>query len=260
MALTYVDGYQPRSMDLKQFLAAFRTNGQRSVSTRGKDLAVGGRPVTCIIRTPILGWVVGVPGKHGVPSVLYWIQAATAFATYYHFVPGFESVIRSHSCEPLFTVQLPGLQPLQVKGLPSFLTETENSPYALLIDFLQLVNDEEGEILEMVKGLKESRRPYLWVVRKDNKEKELLQIDEKEEEEGEDGNAMVAECCSQVRVLAHRAVGCFMTHCRWNSTLESLAGGVPMVCVCYGGWQGGAKAWRFKWVSRSQEDARHVSR
>ncbi|KAF7084318.1 hypothetical protein CFC21_087972 [Triticum aestivum] len=76
---------------------------------------------------------------------------------------------------------------------------------------------------ELKRGLAASGRPYLWVVRKNNRDDGFDDVG--------DMRGMVVGWCDQVQVLSHPAVGCFVTHCGWNSTLESVACGASVVAV-----------------------------
>ncbi|CAM0912163.1 unnamed protein product [Alopecurus aequalis] len=91
------------------------------------------------------------------------------------------------------------------------------------VSFGTLVAASERQEVEMMHGLKATGRPYLWVSRK-------VIADEGAELDG-GGRGMVVGWGDQARVLSHPAVGCFVTHCGWNSALESIASGVPIVCV-----------------------------
>ncbi|KAK9218712.1 hypothetical protein WN943_007349 [Citrus x changshan-huyou] len=52
-----------------------------------------------------------------------------------------------------------------------------------------------------------------------------------------DGRGYIVKWAPQQQVLAHPAVGCFWTHSGWNSTLESICEGIPMICQPYFGDQ-----------------------
>lgn len=94
---------------------------------------------------------------------------------------------------------------------------------------------------EILHGLIQTGRPYLWIVRPmthnkiEGEEDEVLIDDIVKTGLGSIGGledqGLIVPWCSQVEVLSHPAIGCFVTHCGWNSILEGLTMGVPMVGV-----------------------------
>ncbi|KAE8022884.1 hypothetical protein FH972_008645 [Carpinus fangiana] len=78
---------------------------------------------------------------------------------------------------------------------------------------------------EIARGLLDSGHPFLWVIRAKENEEE----NEEDKLSCKEEKGMIVSWCSQVEVLSHPSLGCFVTHCGWNSTLESLVSGVPVV-------------------------------
>ena len=46
-----------------------------------------------------------------------------------------------------------------------------------------------------------------------------------------EGRGLIVKWAPQLEVLAHSTIGAFWTHNGWNSTLESICEGVPMICM-----------------------------
>ncbi|KAJ9173964.1 hypothetical protein P3X46_017046 [Hevea brasiliensis] len=84
----------------------------------------------------------------------------------------------------------------------------------------------EEQFTELAWGLKRSNRYFLWVVGKTEEIKLPSNFVQETSEKG-----LVVPWCPQLEVLAHKSVGCFLTHCGWNSTIEALSLGVPMIAM-----------------------------
>ena len=94
------------------------------------------------------------------------------------------------------------------------------------VSFGSLAAVGEEQMAELAWGLKRSNRCFLWIVR-ESEESKLPRDLVKETS----GTGLIIKWCPQLQVLAHKSVGCFVTHCGWNSTLEALSLGVPMVAM-----------------------------
>ncbi|KGN54708.1 UDP-glycosyltransferase 76B1 [Cucumis sativus] len=94
-----------------------------------------------------------------------------------------------------------------------------------------VITMSKDELLEMAWGLANSDQPFLWVVRDClvNGSDGVEQLP-REFHESTRSRCRIASWLPQQKVLAHRSIGCFFTHNGWNSTIESIAEGVPMLC------------------------------
>ena len=102
-------------------------------------------------------------------------------------------------------------------------SKPESSVIYVSFGSLTVLSKQQSE--ELARGLLDSGRPFLWVIReKGEEEEDKLSCYPELEQKG-----MIVPWCSQVEVLSNPSLGCFVTHCGWNSTLESLACGVPVV-------------------------------
>ena len=98
------------------------------------------------------------------------------------------------------------------------------------ISFGSLVYHPQEQVDEIAHGLLNSQVSFLWVLKappKDWNVQPHVLPDGFLEQTVERGK--VVQWSPQEEVLAHPSVACFMTHCGWNSTMEALTSGVPML-------------------------------
>lgn len=88
------------------------------------------------------------------------------------------------------------------------------------------------DVIEFGWGLINSDHYFLWIIRPDIVVGESAVLPP-EFEEHVKKRGFIARWCPQEKVLNHPAVGGFLTHCGWGSTIESLSAGVPMICWPY---------------------------
>ncbi|KAH0971506.1 hypothetical protein GBA52_023662 [Prunus armeniaca] len=121
---------------------------------------------------------------------------------------------------------------VSIDELHSFKWLDSRAPASVIYVCLgSMCNLSSEQLIEIGLALEASNKPFIWVVRGCNETQELEKwIAESGFEERNKARSLVIRgWAPQTLILSHPAVGGFLTHCGWNSTLEGICAGVPLL-------------------------------
>lgn len=132
------------------------------------------------------------------------------------------SSISNQSSNSLFEVDRSCLTWLDAQPLKS----------VIYVSFGSIAVLTKDQLMEFWYGLVNSEKPFLWAIRPNLVAGEEIEKGKIPEEliNGTEERGLMVGWVPQEEVLAHSAVGGFLTHSGWNSTMESITAGVPMIC------------------------------
>uniref|UniRef100_UPI0039E1FE51 Glycosyltransferase n=1 Tax=Nicotiana benthamiana TaxID=4100 RepID=UPI0039E1FE51 len=122
--------------------------------------------------------------------------------------------------------------------------DKQNNESVLFVSFGSGGTLSTKQMTELAWGLELSQQKFVWVVRPpsdgdadsaylNSAGKDTRDMSEYLPEgfltRTKDMGLVVPMWANQVEILSHSSVGGFLTHCGWNSTVESLTNGVPMI-------------------------------
>lgn len=108
------------------------------------------------------------------------------------------------------------------------------SKSVIFVSFGTTTSFSQEQILEIAIGLEKSNYKFMWVLRDADKGDMFrdylrrVELPEGYEDRVKDRGLVVREWAPQLEILAHPSIGGFMSHCGWNSCVESMSMGVPI--------------------------------
>ncbi|KAJ4965153.1 hypothetical protein NE237_017002 [Protea cynaroides] len=99
----------------------------------------------------------------------------------------------------------------------------------LYVNFGSITVMTPQQLVEFAWGLANSEQNFLFIIRPDLVRGDSAILPSEFMKQTKE-RGILASWSPQEQVLNHPAIGGFLTHCGWNSTLESICSGVPMIC------------------------------
>nr|AFJ52943.1 UDP-glycosyltransferase 1 [Linum usitatissimum] len=108
---------------------------------------------------------------------------------------------------------------------------TKEPKTVLYICLGSICNLSSQQLIELALGLEASGTPFIWAIREKEFTKDLFTwiVDDGFEDRVAGRGLLIRGWAPQVSILSHSSVGGFLTHCGWNSSLEGISAGIPLV-------------------------------
>ncbi|XP_074263512.1 UDP-glycosyltransferase 92A1-like [Silene latifolia] len=113
---------------------------------------------------------------------------------------------------------------------------TKEKDTVLYISFGSQNTINPAQMMELAAGLEMSGKSFLWVIRppfgfdiNGDFQPEWLPVGFEDRVMKSEQGMLVHKWAPQLEILSHVAVGGFLSHCGWNSVLEGLREGVPII-------------------------------
>ncbi|KAJ3695299.1 hypothetical protein LUZ60_000676 [Juncus effusus] len=117
--------------------------------------------------------------------------------------------------------------------MEELLSWLDNKPAhsVIYVSFGTLSNFSSEQLREIALALEQGESDFIWVVKDANIEgsDDWMPTEFEESMKREKKGLIIRGWAPQVLILNHQAVGGFVTHCGWNSTVEAISAGLPMV-------------------------------
>ncbi|KAK9053752.1 hypothetical protein SSX86_024826 [Deinandra increscens subsp. villosa] len=104
--------------------------------------------------------------------------------------------------------------------------DSKEADSVVYVNFGSITVMTPQQLVEFSWGLANSNQAFLWVIRPDL----VTGVVPQEFLEATGQRGMLTSWCPQEKVLNHPSIGGFLTHSGWNSTIESISSGIPMIC------------------------------
>ncbi|KAL0289134.1 UNVERIFIED_CONTAM: UDP-glycosyltransferase 73D1 [Sesamum calycinum] len=220
-----------------------------------------GPPPSCIISDKCLSWTSKMARKFKVPRLVFHGMGCFSLLSSHNVKLYRPHLSVKSDSEPFLIPGLPVSVQITKAQLPgSFVAlpdlddirdqmqEAESNAYGVVVNtFTEL---EAGcveeyktpltrsqcrlvpeQLIELGLGLEASKQPFIWVIKTGDRSEEMEKwlMEERFEERIQGRGLLIKGWAPQVLILSHPAISGFLTHCGWNSTIEGVCSGVPMI-------------------------------